>query len=173
MKTNKTFLILTAAATLSVGSAFAADSDSTDTNAAPPPPPHRQGPPPPPEMRAYHEKVLAIYDVNKDGALDEDERDVLRADVEAGKFPPPPRMAGGRGAGHPGGRMGPPPPEILARYDADKNGKLDDTERAALEKDIADGKLPPPRHRGPRGPHAGEDAPPPPPPSPADPAPTN
>lgn len=40
---------------------------------------------------------------------------------------------------------------LLEKYDANKDGKLDDTELTALGKDVYEGKLPPPG-RGPRGP---------------------
>lgn len=133
--------------------ATAARADDSATNERPP---RREGPPP--EMRAYHEKALKVYDANNDGKLDEDERAILREDVEAGKFPPPP--FGGRGDRGPRGPHGQPPKEILEKYDTDKDGKLSDTERAALEADIKSGKLPPPPHRGPRGGRPPEGEPP-------------
>jgi len=46
-----------------------------------------------------------------------------------------------------------PPPEIVAKYDANQDGKLDETERAALHADIEAGKVP--RPEGGRGPGAG------------------
>lgn len=48
--------------------------------------------------------------------------------------------------------MGPPPQELLQKYDANQDGKLDDTERAAIRKDIEEGKLQPPPGMVPRGP---------------------
>lgn len=98
----------------------------------------RRGPMgPPPEL-------VAKYDLNQDGTLDETERATLRQDMQAGKIQPPGRPMGPRG------QMG-PPPEILEKYDANQDGTLDETERATLHKDMQDGKIaPPPGRRGPR-----------------------
>ena len=100
----------------------------------------RMGPPP---------ELVAQYDANGDGELDETERAALHADIESGKIPRPE----GRGPGGPGGqrRMG-PPPELVAQYDANGDGKLDETERAALRADIESGKVARPAGRGPGGP---------------------
>ena len=43
---------------------------------------------------------------------------------------------------------------LLEKYDANKDGKLDDTELSALGRDVFEGKLPPPNRR-PRGPGFG------------------
>jgi hypothetical protein len=55
-------------------------------------------------------------------------------------------------------RTAPPPKEILDKYDLNKDGKLDESERATLRKDIEDGKFqpppPPPRPGGPPPPDA-------------------
>jgi hypothetical protein len=56
----------------------------------------------------------------------------------------------------PGAPPGPPNPELhrqrlLEKYDANKDGKLDDAEFAALGRDVFEGKLPPAGGRGPRG----------------------
>jgi hypothetical protein len=95
---------------------------------------------PPPE-------VMAIYDVDQNGTLDEDERAVLREDIASGTFVPPGRQDGMRGPHGPGPRR--LPPDLIARYDANNDGTLDDAERAALRADVAAGKveIPP---RGPR-----------------------
>lgn len=71
-----------------------------------------------------------------------------------GDNPPPPRE-------------GPPNPELhrqrfLEKYDANRDGKLDDAEFAALGRDVFEGKLPPLGGRGPRGPGFGPPGPPPP-----------
>lgn len=86
--------------------------------------------------------VMAIYDVDRNGYLDEDEHAVLVDDIASGEFTPPP----GIGWHHRGRMRHGPPPEILAKYDANKNGRLDDSERAALHADIMAGKVPPPHH---------------------------
>ena len=81
------------------------------------------------------------FDKNGDGKLTQDE------------------FAGGRRGGKP--QL---PKELLEKYDIDKDGQLSETERAALHKDIQDGKVQPPAmgqepgqgpgqgHRGPGGP---------------------
>lgn len=71
-----------------------------------------------------------------------------------GDDPPPPRG-------------GPPDPErhrqrLIERYDANKDGKLDDVEFAALGRDVFEGKLPPQGGRGPLGPRLGPPGGPPP-----------
>ncbi len=102
--------------------------------------PRRQGPPP---------EIVAQYDTNQDGKLDETERAALHADIEAGKIT---RPEGGRGPGAGPRRQG-PPPEVVAQYDTNQDGKLDETERAALHADIEAGKVTLPE--GGRGPGAG------------------
>lgn len=91
-------------------------------------------------------EILDQYDLNHDGVLDPSERAALRQDIESGKvqLPPPgrrPRLAAGPGPGAPS------PKELLAKYDANQDGVLDENELATLLKDL-------PRHRGPmhRGP---------------------
>ncbi len=110
---------------------------------------HRMGPPP---------ELVAQYDADGDGKLDETERAALHADVESGKIARPE----GRGPGGPGRKGGPggpggqrrmgPPPEVVAQYDVDGDGRLDETERAALHADVESGKIARPEGRGPRGP---------------------
>lgn len=90
-------------------------------------------------------EVMAKYDTNNDGQLDEAERAVLHQDIEDGKVQPPPGRGFGRGQGM-GTRT--PPADILEKYDANKDGQLDETERAALHQDIQDGKVTPPMRRG-------------------------
>lgn len=59
------------------------------------------------EKEAMHQKLLETYDTNKDGKLDESEREVIQADVKAGKLELPGRPGrGGRGPGG-GGPRGP------------------------------------------------------------------
>lgn len=98
----------------------------------------KMGPPPP--------EIMEKYDANKDGQLDETERAALKQDIADGKIQPPQRGPGGPGGPRP--PMGPPPKEILEKYDVNKDGKLDDTEHAAIRKDIEAGKLQPPGRRG-------------------------
>ena len=56
----------------------------------------------------------------------------LAADIESGKLQPPPH-------GPRGDRQ--PPSELLEKYDVNKDGKLDETECAAIKADIEAGKL--------------------------------
>lgn len=140
MKTAKTLTLIGA---LSLGLAGAAWAQETD----PPPPPG--GPPSGgPGFRGPPKEILEKYDLNKDGKLDQTERAALRQDVEDGKIAPPPFARGPRGPRGPQGFGGPnlddPPKDLLDKYDANHDGKLDETERAALRRDIRDGKLPPP-----------------------------
>jgi Ca2+-binding EF-hand superfamily protein len=86
--------------------------------------------------------LLDKYDANKDGVLDKTEMVAFKKDIEDGKLIPPP---GVRGMGGFGGQLAPGagrlPKDILDKYDANKDGVLDETERAALHKDIQDGKI--------------------------------
>ncbi len=135
MKLTRNIPIIVASACL-ICSGLSAGADSANETK---PPRMRKGPPPSVEMQAYQKLVLAIYDTDKNGSLDETERSVLLDDIASGEMEPPPRPHAGRG------HMG-PPPEILALYDTDKDGTLNEVERTALEADIASGKLPPPPH---------------------------
>jgi hypothetical protein len=58
--------------------------------------------------------------------------------------------SGPRGPRGAGPRRQGPPPELVAKYDVNHDGKLDETERAALHADIQSGKITPPEGRGPR-----------------------
>ncbi len=64
----------------------------------------------------------------------------------------PTERRGPRGQG-PGQRRQGPPAEIVAKYDTNQDGKLDETERAALHADIEAGKVTLPE--GGRGPGGG------------------
>ena len=141
-------------------------------------PPRRQGQGgpgsfrPDPEMRK--QALLGKYDANKDGKLDDTERAAIGKDVEEGTFDPRllgPRPDGprfGRGPGGPQGGpgFGPRHEEMLEKYDANKDGRIDAEERAVIHKDIQEGRLerPRPGRRG-FGPPPGENGPDGPPPS--------
>ena len=120
-----------------------------------PPGPPGAGPngAPPPPVAALLAGLLDKYDVNKDGQLDQNELATLKRDIAEGKLPPPP-MAGGfrRAGGLPGGPPPPLPREILDKYDVNHDGQLDESERAALHKDIQDGKIQLPAGAGLRAP---------------------
>ncbi|MBI2929812.1 MAG: hypothetical protein HYY24_29485 [Verrucomicrobia bacterium] len=83
-------------------------------------------------------ELVKQYDANGDGVLDETERATLHADIEAGKVERP-AGRGPRGPGGPGGRG--PNPELVKQYDANGDGVLDETERAALRADVQSGKI--------------------------------
>lgn len=97
--------------------------------------------------------LLDKFDKNQDGQLDATEMTALRAElnsaVVASEFKRPGGPKGGLGRGP---RQ--VPPEILQTYDVDKDGTLNESERAALKQDVQDGKVTPPRGRGngPKGP---------------------
>ena len=148
---NPTKLALVAALGVALlGITARAQSDNADPAPGPPP----GGPPPgPPRLEHLLQQLLDRYDTNKDGGLDQNELAALRQDIADGKIqlPPPPGAPGPHGPGGPWlERL---PKEILDKYDVNKDGKLDETERAALRQDIADGKiqLPPPPGPGPAG----------------------
>jgi hypothetical protein len=89
-------------------------------------------------------ELVKKYDANGDGVLDATERDALHADIQAGKVERP-MGRGPRGPGGPGGRG--PNPELVKQYDANGDGVLDETERAALRADVQSGKIERPMHR--------------------------
>ncbi len=171
MKTHTAWLLISALA-LGGAAALAADTDSPSGKSAATGSRGGRGcqcpcdRAPSAAMAAWEKSALALYDTNGNGKLDADERAVLRDDVKAGKYeapPMPPRGAPGRGFG-----AHKPPPEVLAKYDLDGDGVLNDAERAKLHADIKSGALKPPAPPvgGPR--HGKGKRPPPPPPPPAD-----
>jgi hypothetical protein len=58
-------------------------------------------------FRGPPKEILEKYDLNKDGKLDDKEREALHKDVEEGKAPPPPFARGPRGPGWQGQGAGP------------------------------------------------------------------
>lgn len=180
MKTITKLTLMGAVGLVLASAAVYAQSASED----PPPvqPPGRL-PPGRPGVGPLLKGLLQKYDANKDGQLDKTEMAALVKDIDDGKIGPPPPRAGRGGPGSPGGRGGPrgpggpgwldrpggpggpsgpggpgfghPPKEILDKYDQNKDGKLDEEERAAMRKDIEEGKLEPPpfmaRPGGPQG----------------------
>ncbi len=138
MKTLKT-LAITGALALGV---YASPLLAQDTNTPPagPGPGGFRHPPP---------LIIVALDTNHDGIIDSNEianasAALLTLDKNGDGLLTPDEFMGPRGGGAPGPNAFGPPKEILDKYDVNKDGKLDDTERAALEKDIADGKLPAP-----------------------------
>lgn len=129
------------------GSLVAQTAPDTDAQVPDRPPPPRCE-----EMETYHELMLAVYDADDNGVLDQTERAAMKADMDAGIIDPPPMPR----RGHRG-----PPPEVVAKYDANGDGTLDASERATLKADIESGVLVVPRHG--RGAGRGFGPPPPPP----------
>ncbi len=105
---------------------------------------HRPGPPP----------VIAALDANRDGIIDATELANASTALAALDKNGDGRLTAEEFMGGPpmgeGSRRPPMPKELLDRYDSDKDGQLSDTEREALNNDIASGKVQPPR--GPKGP---------------------
>ena len=100
--------------------------------------------------RALDKGAAEVHAAEAPGNLIYDWEIGVKADVDAGKVSLPkhgPRGPGGpEGKGGKGGKGRPVPPEVLAKYDANHDGKLDDTERAKLKADIESGAFVPP-HR--------------------------
>lgn len=162
MKENKMkkTLLLAILGTLACGFTTATAQDAPPQN--PPPGGHQMrgpggpagGPP----------AIMAALDANHDGVIDAKEIANASAALATldkngeGKLTQD-EFAGGRRGGMP--QL---PKELLEKYDIDKDGQLSETERAALHKDIQDGKVQPPAmghepgqgpgqgHRGPGGP---------------------
>lgn len=100
---------------------------------------------------------IAVYDANKDAKLDATEQAAVAKAIADGslKTAPP-----GREGEEPKGER-PPAAEIaghlsgfyenVAAYDADKDGKLSETEQAAVVTALKDGSLKLPRRGGPGG----------------------
>jgi hypothetical protein len=184
----KTSLALFSALGLLTTAAVAQPGPDQDSPAGGPPRQNRDRPQRPmrfdPEARK--QALLDKYDTNKNGKLDDSEYIAIGKDVENGSLPPwmagppqgGPRFGNGRGPGGPNGPGGPGGPggrngpgfgprhqEIMDQYDVNHDGKLDATEREAIQKDIDSGKLPPPPRGGGRGfgpPPGGPGGPPPP-----------
>jgi Ca2+-binding EF-hand superfamily protein len=142
MKNSAKFALVAALGLTLAAVTVNAQTDAADASAGP-----RPGGPPPgaPRLGLVLKDLLEKYDINKDGQLDQTELAALRKDIDDGKIGPPAGgppggPAGRRGPGGPGGRP-PLPKEILDKYDVNKDGKLDEAERAALHKDIQDGKI--------------------------------
>src|SRR5215471_16060153 len=149
-----TKVILMGAIGLSASSLLALAQDAGN----PPPerhrPPNEIGAPGPghPGQRPPVPLIIRALDANGDGIIDANE--IANAAAVLQKLD-----KNGDGQLTPDEFMGPPPPpppagdlpkDILDKYDVNKDGKLDETERAALRKDIEDGKIQlPPRRRGP------------------------
>jgi hypothetical protein len=130
------------------------------------PPPHDGPGPRRPNPEARRQMLMEKYDANKDGQFDDSEYAAIGKDFVEGKMGPGPGGRPGgpggqgfgpgrgpRGGGGPQG--GPRHEEMLKKYDANGDGKLDETEHATIRKDIEDGKLQPPPRRGFRPPPGG------------------
>ena len=101
--------------------------------------------------------AVAVYDANKDGALDATEQAAVAQAIVDGKLQPPGPPRGGQSETRPAPtaemaqRMAAEMTTLyaaLAAYDVNKDGQLDDTEQAAVTKALADGTLTLPMRRG-------------------------
>jgi len=139
MKRTNRLLLLTALGMTLAGVTAQAQTEPADQPAGGPGP---RGVPP---LGQVLKGLLQKYDVNQDGQLDQTEMAALQKDIDEGKIQPP-MGPGPRGRFGPG--PGPLPKEILDKYDVNKDGHLDEEERAALHKDIEAGKVQLPGRRG-------------------------
>lgn len=97
-------------------------------------------PAPAPVYGPRHAEMLQKYDLNKDGQLDETERAAMRAQRREARPPGRPAWGAARGPeqGPRPGLRGPRNPEfrrgyVLGKFDANGDGKLDETEKAAVK----------------------------------------
>lgn len=93
-------------------------------------PPATPAPAPAPGPR--HAEMLKKFDLNKDGQLDETERAAMREQRRAQRQVDKaqrPGQRGGRGMRDPNFRRG----YVLGKFDANGDGKLDETEKAAVK----------------------------------------
>jgi len=143
MKRTTKFALLAALGLAAAGMTTYAQTEPTEpAPAGPPPGPARIG--------QVLTGILNQYDVNQDGQLDQTEMATLQKDIAEGKIHAPRPPFAGRGPGGPPGHL---PKELMDKYDVNQDGVLDETEHAALRKDIDAGVVTPPRMgRGPRGP---------------------
>ena len=95
-----------------------------ETAPAPAPDPAPQ--PPPACHKPHFKHILAKFDANKDGQLDEQEKAAMKTAFEARKAEFEKKM--------------------LEKFDANKDGQLDDQEKAAMKEEFS-------KRCGPRGPH--------------------
>jgi HlyD family secretion protein len=79
------------------------------------------------------EQMLAQFDKNGDGKLDDTEREAMRSSMAA-------RFSGGPGGGGTNSRPRMMPEELLTRFDKNGDGKLDDEERAAMRSSFGGGR---------------------------------
>lgn len=110
-----------------------------------------------------HRRMLEKLDTNKDGKLDEAEMEAMKpkhghpvdrvGNSKRGEgFPRP------EGMEHPGNRRRPHSerPEMIERFDADKNGMLDEQEHGKLKAEAGKNRKGRPEHRGPKAGKRGE-----------------
>tara|TARA_B100001250_G_scaffold167657_1_gene144400 strand:+ start:2762 stop:5395 length:2634 start_codon:yes stop_codon:yes gene_type:complete len=102
-----------------------------------------------PDRQAQRKQILERFDKNNDGELDEEEREAARESFQRGPNergrsggPPdasgreagPPRGRGGRSRGGRGGSRSGQRIEVIPKFDKDKDGVLDKSERSAAIK---------------------------------------
>ena len=152
MKKNTVLLLVTVAGLALSGVLAYSQVGSADTT----PPAASDGPPGTPagdlpKPGQHLKELLQKYDVNHDGILDKDELAALNQAIDEGKIGPPPGAAGrGPRRGARPGMAGPPSAQdVLDKFDADKDGKLDASELASFLADMQKHRPPPPGRFGP------------------------
>lgn len=83
-------------------------------------------------QRMSAEEALAKYDADKDGKLSETERATMKSEMQAKRS----SKGGPKSEKENKGSERLSREEMIAKYDTDKDGKLSETERAALRKDM-------------------------------------
>lgn len=110
-------------------------------------------------MIAERYKTVAAYDTDKSGTFGDEEKAALKKAVEDGKLNPPGRRGGPEGEKPPADEIVTRTVELyetIAKYDADKDGKLSKDEGEALKKAVEAGEVklpmgPPPGGEGGKG----------------------
>lgn len=81
-----------------------------------------------------HNRMLEQFDADKDGQLSDAEKEAMKAEFAKRRAEKAPRPARPEGKEHPGNRRRPHSerPEMIKKFDADKDGQLSPEEHAAL-----------------------------------------
>lgn len=105
-------------------------------------PPHHWGaggdmPAPRKDRADMHKRMLDKFDTDKDGKLSEAEQEAMKAAAAQRRAERMPRHPRPEGMEHPGNRRRPHSerPEMIQKYDLDKDGQLSPEEHAALRAD--------------------------------------
>jgi Ca2+-binding EF-hand superfamily protein len=90
-----------------------------------------------PSREDMHKKMLEKFDADKDGCLSDAEKEAMKAAAAQRRAERMPRHPRPEGMEHPGNRRRPHSerPEMIQKYDTDKDGQLSPEEHAALRAD--------------------------------------